>query len=255
MELENSYYWFQQALTPTECQKIIDLGLNKIQSAKDLGIQTEATTKGYNHKQALEKQNSNVKAQFDKTIDDLKEKKEELDNVYIRDSEVSWLNDQWLYDLVYPYLHEANRKAGWNYDFDISEQFQFTKYGLNQFYGWHCDGLADHFNTYKRFIPGVHKKDEHGNYPPRYTENHDLVGKVRKLSMTLNLNAPGEYEGGNLKFDFGPHAVGERYHECTEIRPQGSIIIFPSFTYHQVTPVTKGTRYSLVLWSAGPPFK
>ena len=88
-----------------------------------------------------------------------------------------------------------------------------------------------------------------------YTDNQDQVGKIRKLSMTINLNKPGEYEGGNLKFDFGPHVTGKRYHECTEIRPQGSIIIFPSFLYHQVTPVTSGTRYSLVLWTLGQPFK
>ena len=255
MELENSYYWFKQVLTPTECQKIIDLGLNKIQSAKDLGVQTEATTKGYNHKQGLEKQsNQPIQAQFDKTIDDMKEKKEELDSVYIRDSEVAWLNDQWLYDLVYPYLHEANRKAGWNYDFDISEQFQFTKYGLNQFYGWHSDGSGCHKSAYKRYYPGVNGQ---GLTPIKgHTPEPHNVGKVRKLSVTINLNEPGEYEGGLLNFDYGPHSTdGERYKECTEIKPQGSIIVFPSFLHHQVTPVTKGTRYSLVLWITGRPFR
>ncbi len=255
MEITNSYYWFESALTPEQCQKIIDLGLKGIDDAKKSGQKTEATTRGFNHKQALEELKDNVKPQTDKTIDELKKSKEELDKVYIRDSEVSWLGEQWLYDLVYPFLHEANEKAGWKYDFDFSENFQFTKYGLNQFYGWHADGMGDHFNIYKRFIPGVHKKNENGSYPEGYTENHNIIGKVRKLSMTINLNKPGEYEGGNLKFDFGPHAHGERYHECTEIRPQGSIIIFPSFIHHQVTPVTKGTRYSLVLWSVGPPFK
>ncbi len=255
MEITNSYYWFESALTPEQCQKIIDLGLKGIEDAKKSGQKTEATTRGFNHKQALEKVKGDVKPQTDKTIDDLKEQKEELDKVYIRDSEVSWLGEQWLYDLVYPYLHEANEKAGWRYDFDFSENFQFTKYGLNQFYGWHADGMGDHLNIYKRFIPGVHKKNENGSYPEGYTENHNIIGKVRKLSMTINLNKPGEYEGGNLKFDFGPHTHGERYHECIEIRPQGSIIIFPSFIHHQVTPVTKGTRYSLVLWSVGPPFK
>ena len=53
----------------------------------------------------------------------------------------------------------------------------------------------------------------------------------------------------------GPHASGKRFHEVEEIRPQGSIIVFPSYVYHQVTPVTRGTRYSLVLWSLGQPFK
>jgi hypothetical protein len=57
--------------------------------------------------------------------------------------------------------------------------------------------------------------------PKGYTDNPNMIGKIRKLSMTINLNQPGEYDGGNLKFDFGPHAQGKRFHECTEIRPQG----------------------------------
>ena len=73
--------------------------------------------------------------------------------------------------------------------------------------------------------------------------------------MTINLTEPDDYKGGDLKFDFGPHADTKRYHECEEIRPQGSVIIFPSFIYHCVTPVTRGTRYSLVLWTLGDPFK
>jgi PKHD-type hydroxylase len=83
-----------------------------------------------------------------------------------------------------------------------------------------------------------------------------MVGKVRKLSLTINLNSPGDYEGGNLKFDFGMHCEKEnRFHECEEIRPQGSMVVFPSFVDHCVTPVTKGTRYSLVLWTLGEPWK
>ena len=92
--------------------------------------------------------------------------------------------------------------------------------------------------------------------PEGYTADPNLVGKVRKLSMTVNLNPPGAYEGGNLKFDFGMHIQKEvRFHECEEIRPQGSIIIFPSFMDHCVTPVTRGERFSLVLWTVGPPFR
>ena len=43
--------------------------------------------------------------------------------------------------------------------------------------------------------------------------------------------------------------------KATEILPKGSIIIFPSFVWHRVKPVTKGTRYSLVMWNLGKPFK
>ena len=35
----------------------------------------------------------------------------------------------------------------------------------------------------------------------------------------------------------------------------GTVIIFPSYTHHRVSPVTKGTRYSVVAWYGGPPFK
>ena len=110
------------------------------------------------------------------------------------------------------------------------------------------------FQNIKRIIPGITEKNKNGKYPPLYVDSseYNRIGKVRKLSTTINLNLPGEYEGGNLKFDFGPpHTDGERYHECTEIRPQGSMVVFPSFVHHQVTPVTVGTRYSLVLWSLG----
>ena len=41
---------------------------------------------------------------------------------------------------------------------------------------------------------------------------------------------------------------------CSEIAEKGSIVVFPSFVYHRVKPVTKGVRYSLVVWNLGNPF-
>ena len=255
MQTQNSYYWFNSALSPETCQKIIDMGKNKLQEIKDKGESTEATTHGDNHKQAMK----NGLPQHDKTIEDLKKDLGQDKNVnetrYVRDSEVCWFSDDWLYNLIHPYLHTANRKSGWKYNWDYSEAFQFTKYNKGGFYGWHADGTSCHYGRYKRYIPGVSPTTKDGGIPKGYTNNPNMVGKVRKLSMTINLNKPGEYDGGNLKFDFGPHASGKRFHEVEEIRPQGSIIIFPSWVYHQVTPVTRGTRYSMVLWSLGEPFK
>jgi PKHD-type hydroxylase len=260
MQVKNSYFWFKQALSPEICKKIIDHGNKQIESEKAAGKNVSATTFGDNHKQGLEEEGIIAKPQADKTTEEVKTELGVSDADvekarYIRDSEITWMNDQWLYDIVYPYLNEANDKAGWKYEFSCSESFQFTKYGINQFYGWHADGNSCHLGKYKRAIPGVTPRDAKGMFPKGYTDNPSMINKIRKLSMTINLNLPGEYEGGNLKFDFGPHAAGKRYHECTEIRPQGSIIIFPSYVYHQVTPVTSGTRYSLVLWTLGQPFK
>ena len=254
MQCKNSYYWFESALTPDQCQKIIDLGVSEIERIKKAGGTAEATTFGDNHKQAMK----DAIPQSDKTIEEVKAEVGEDKNIeqerYVRDSEISWLNDQWLYDLIHPYLRTANNNAGWKYEWDFSESFQFTKYGPGQFYGWHADGNSCHLGKYKRYIPGVSPTTPKGTIPKGYTENPNMIGKVRKLSMTINLNKPGEYDGGNLKFDFGPHAAGKRFHECVEIRPQGSIIVFPSYVYHQVTPVMRGTRYSMVLWSLGQPF-
>ncbi len=259
MQVQNTYFWFKSALTPEQCQKIIDLGVNEIDRIKKAGGTTEATTFGDNHKQAFEKTGKEVIPQHDKTVEEIKSQVGvDIDieqERYVRDSEVAWFSDSWLYDLIHPFLKTANENAGWKYEWDFSESFQFTKYNKGGFYGWHADGNSCNFGKYKRYIPGVSPTTPKGEIPKGYTDNPNMVGKVRKLSITINLNEPGEYDGGNLKFDFGPHAAGKRFHEVEEIRPQGSIIVFPSYVYHQVTPVTRGTRYSLVLWSLGQPFK
>jgi len=255
MQVQNSYYYFKSALTPEQCQKIIDMGKKRLDDIKKSGGSTEATTYGNNHKQAMK----DAIPQVDKTIEEVKKEigsdKDVEQERYVRDSEVCWFDDRWLYELVHPYLRTANEQSGWKYEWDFSESFQFTKYNPGGFYGWHADGNSCWHGRYKRYIPGVSPTTPEGKPLRGYTENQNYVGKVRKLSITINLNEPGEYEGGNLKFDFGPHAAGKRFHECLEIRPQGSIIVFPSYVYHQVTPVTKGTRYSMVLWSLGQPFK
>ena len=70
----------------------------------------------------------------------------------------------------------------------------------------------------------------------------------RKLSLSVQLSKPDAYEGGDLEFDvgLGPKSAGR---EC------GLAIAFPSFIRHRVTPVTRGTRYSLVAWLCGPRFR
>jgi PKHD-type hydroxylase len=101
--------------------------------------------------------------------------------------------------------------------FGLSEGFQFTRYDAPaDFYGVHIDKMLD--------------------------------GPVRKLSLTIQLSAPEDYEGGELAIYFNKDA---------EIMPKelGKMIVFPSYSLHEVRPVTKGTRYSLVAWVTGKPFK
>jgi PKHD-type hydroxylase len=69
------------------------------------------------------------------------------------------------------------------------------------------------------------------------------------LSISVQLSDPSEYEGGDLQFSL--------YGDRTVIaeKEQGTMVIFPSYMRHRVTPVTRGTRRSLVTWITGPPFR
>ena len=62
------------------------------------------------------------------------------------------------------------------------------------------------------------------------------------------------YKLYNLKFNFLNHTKSKP-RICTEIGAKGSIVVFPSFVFHRVRPVITGTRYSLVCWNLGKPFK
>ncbi len=154
-----------------------------------------------------------------------------------RNSNLVWLDDTWIYKELHPYVNMANKNAGWNFDWERSESCQFTKYKKNQYYDWHCD---DWDKPYKKEGPNK--------------------GKIRKLSMTCQLTDGSEYTGGELEFDFrnyDPHLRDESKHlrRAKEILPKGSIVVFPSFVWHRVKPVTSGTRYSLVVWNLGKPFR
>ena len=301
MQLKKSYMYYKSAIKPEVCKKIISHGLSKMVVDESKGISRVASTFDGKEKGGIDFKGNKVSnlAAGGATRETLAKKGIDVDKTYVRDSDISWLNDKWLYDLFHPYVHHANREAGWNWKWDFSESFQFTVYhGRKEnggFYGWHADGSSDFLSMYKpairikegnekKGIPPVFKhpkRDEKGfviirpdgkpepdmrsadiplkrdkkSLAPGYTDNIHMWDKVRKLSMTVNLTDPKNYAGGNLKFDLGAHAGAKRFKVCEEIRPQGSIIIFPSFTYHCVTPCTRGTRYSLVLWSLGRPWQ
>lgn len=140
-----------------------------------------------------------------------------------RDSSVSFINDTWLYTLLYPFIEEANEDSGWKYDIESFEWVQIAKYGKDQHYSWHQDGISDH-----------NSPDEH----------------VRKLSLVSVLS--NGYEGGELEFK----QIEDE--EVRVIQPKmglGSVVIFPSYQWHRSAPVTKGTKESLAMWCLGPPFR
>jgi len=225
MNLTNYYYQFPSVLTPKFVDDIVEYGKQHTPEMAVTGGGSKDDEKNLDKKGNLKKS----------IVKDIQKK---------RKSDIVWMNDTWIYKEIHPYIHEANQKAGWNFDWDWSESCQFTKYGVGQYYGWHCDSW-----------------DKPYSRPPLADGTRPIDhGKIRKLSVTISLSHPDEYEGGNLEFDFRNQVDWDRnkkaaIHSCDGIRPRGSIIVFPSFVWHRVAPVTKGTRYSLVIWNLGYPFR
>lgn len=250
MDLANKFYYFKKALDKATCEKIIQLGKDKIQLEKSKGQSVEGTTAGGYEKE----QRPGAVPKSVKTTQDLLA--EGVEDSYIRDSKITWFNDEWMFDLLKPYVQQANEDAGWKWSINFHENMQFTTYNSGGFYGWHTDGGSDHFSKYRRLIKGVSpvELDEQGNPPHHWVTDQRMVGKIRKISMTVNLTDETNYEGGDLMLDLGDHSMRGKY-KVEDAREQGTIIIFPSFLHHCVSPVTLGTRYSLVMWSLGDPWK
>ena len=148
-----------------------------------------------------------------------------------RNSMVAWVGRPWIYKELHPYVNLANKSAGWNFQWEQSETIQFTYYKKGQYYGWHRDGWE---SPYQYSLP-------------------EYNGKIRKLSCIAVLSDSHEYTGGNLEFDFG-NKDKPKITSCKEMRNKGSLIVFPSFLWHRVTPIKTGMRYSLVFWNLGRPF-
>jgi PKHD-type hydroxylase len=213
MNLEFYYWYFTSVLSTKFCDDLIAYGKSKQEQVALVG----GTQKILQKKEKLSKK--------------------ELKNLQkVRNSNVAWLNDTWIYNEIHPYINTANKNAGWNFNWDWSESCQFTKYKLNQYYDWHVDA-----------------------WNSAYENKNDLnsYGKIRKLSVTCSLSNPKDYEGGELEFSIPNKEPKEeeKIYTCKEILPKGSIVVFPSFVWHRVKPVTKGTRYSLVVWNLGYPYK
>lgn len=139
----------------------------------------------------------------------------------VRDSQVAWL-------YASDGLEWAFRRLT---DVSTSLNDQFFKFDLFGF----CEGLQ-----FTRYDAPAGKYDAH--------IDKIFNGVVRKLSFSVQLSDPDNYEGGDLALHLGA--------EATKVpKEQGKLVAFPSYALHSVQPVTKGTRYSLVAWIAGPPFK
>ena len=205
----NEWFVFDKAIDNKTCNKIKRLGAKQWQSAAvdtKKGTTDEERKKGRKPEMGVD----------EKT----------------RVTDVAWTNDQWVYDVIWPFMMQANAEAGWQYEIKSAESSQITRYKKGGFYNFHRDGAGCHLVKYNN---------------PTNAFMHD---NVRKLSMTVLLNE--SFEGGN--FEFASYGKEECVITPLEMK-QGDVVVFPSFMEHRVAPITKGIRYSLVTWFLGPPFR
>ena len=162
-----------------------------------------------------------------------------------RNSYNAWIpTTHWVGGFLWHYVQRANRE---NFLYDLrcidAESMQYTRYAEGQYYHWHNDsGLASHYKP----ISNGDRKETDKQQQDFMNENTELV---RKLSFTLQLSDPDDYEGGNVQL------LDERGENYIAPRQRGCIILFDSRTQHRVLKVTKGTRKSIVGWVVGPRWK
>lgn len=139
----------------------------------------------------------------------------------LRKSSVMFLDNisehKWIYDKLASLAISCNNERYWFDLLGFHQELQLTRYSEGDFFDWHLDFGAGEISA-------------------------------RKLSIIVQLSEADEYEGGDLQFMINQKTV-------TAPREKGTIVVFPSFIMHRVTPITKGTRQSIVGWVSGPPFR
>ena len=170
-------------------------------------------------------------------------------NKEIRNSHNCWIpTSHWVGGFLWHYIQKANRE---NFLYDIShidgETIQYTRYGEGQFYNWHGDDTLSNF--YKPNFSNVNAtatRNDVNYIQQKSIQQHELV---RKISFSLQLSDPDDYEGGNLEFLDNDDKL------FVAPRIRGSLILFDSRTRHRVCKITGGFRKSIVGWVVGPRWK
>jgi PKHD-type hydroxylase len=96
---------------------------------------------------------------------------------------------------------------------------------------------------------GLYTGETQGHYDWHTDASPTDTHVPRKLSLSMLLSDPSEFEGGEFQVKTCNDTVQ------TLDTQKGRAWFFPSYTLHRVAPVTKGVRRSLVLWVGGPAFR
>ncbi len=166
----------------------------------------------------------------------------------IRQATNAWIEPnelpQNLHDKLWAGTMEAKQACGWNYNIEYMEPGQYTIYDQpkekqkGDFYTWHTDATPNLYDN----------------------------GMQRKISTCVQLSDPDDYEGGwfewiesepvfnRIKLSDGYLKVDDFIHTIPfSAKEKGSLMVFPAWVHHQVTPIIWGTRKSFITWFCGYP--
>ncbi len=142
----------------------------------------------------------------------------------IRRGRIDWISKhdekyEWLMSKLVTLMLEVNDlKYGLLLD-TMFEDVQLSRYLPGDKYGWHRDTGPN-------------------------------ITRRRKLSFSLQLSDPADYEGGGFLYEDSEDSEGKE-----DYSQQGTLIVFPSFMKHRAVEVTKGVRWALVGWLHGPEWR
>ena len=137
-----------------------------------------------------------------------------------RDCNISWITKEEIINQIARLYGPIQQQT--QYNIDAIEALQYTVYDIGHYYDWHIDNV----------VP-------------------DKEGRIRKFTFTMWLNEPDEYEGGNFEIESEELITNN----SDFVKEKVTYIVFTSFLRLRVTPVTKGTRKSLIAWVDGLPFR
>mgnify|MGYP001366766944 FL=1 len=153
----------------------------------------------------------------------------------VRSSKNGWIESPNLFKFLNTMCLDINRLAEWNLKITGCEDVQYGVYEVGDYYDWHVD-QDDHLKPYPSWKDG-----KSVNFPG-----------CRKISISLMLSGPDEYEGGELDLHFGKPSEFPRYDSFRPAKYEA--VLFQSDVWHRVQPVKSGLRKSLVTWFYGPPY-
>ena len=173
-----------------------------------------------------------------------------------KNQQYCWTDDEItrILDLRNVLESKSGNLANQNIDYTVRK---VTKWSIpnDEKNGWIYDKVcktmlstnSDHWKLDIDFIETIellqYQYDADSSVQDHYTKHCDFGGQINTRKLSYSALLSDNYTGGDLKLFVD--------HDFVVPKEKGQVLIFPSYLYHQVMPLSSGTRISLVTWASG----